>query len=71
MTMVGRELANLLILPDPDHDVSLEVQHLQKGDRALEINEMNYGLPSNTVAVFTKEKVKGKRLIKLRLNHYH
>jgi hypothetical protein len=33
--MVGRELANLLILPDPDHDVFLEVQHLQKGIEPL------------------------------------
>jgi hypothetical protein len=64
MDWVGRELANLLILPDPDHDVFSKVPHLQKGEEALDTNEMNNGIAVG----FMKHSVKKGRLVKVPYN---
>ena len=44
MDWTGRELANLLVLPDPEHKIFSDVPHLEKGQRALENHEMAEGI---------------------------
>ncbi|MFP3473207.1 hypothetical protein R0J90_24415, partial [Micrococcus sp. SIMBA_144] len=41
--MTGRELANLLHLPDPEHKIMNEVPHLSKGERLLAKGELSEG----------------------------
>ena len=44
MDWVGRELANLLLLPPSSHDIFQAIPNLKKGERALEPNEMAKGI---------------------------
>lgn len=43
MDFIGRELANLIMLPDPEHQIYDEVPHLEKGQKALKPDEMAEG----------------------------
>lgn len=43
MDWTGRELANLILLPDPEHEIFSEVPHLEKGQKALKPDEMSEG----------------------------
>lgn len=64
MDWIGRELANLLQLPSPEHDIFQEVPHLQKGERALEPHEMTNGIGVG----YMKHPVINKRMVKIPYN---
>lgn len=64
MDFVGHELANLLLLPHPDHDINEQIPRLQRGERALKPNELNKGISVGYISHPTEKE----REVKIPLN---